>query len=351
MVGEAGSAASGPTGARAIMHGLMSLPSTASPPAALRIDHVTAPAAALLADPRTLAVFGFGAAAPTGQADPRYLHVALPAFGQAPLECWRVDAEVAHGRDDGIAWSAGGGLQFGALEIPDDGDGEAAAAEAYARLRRWLAQGDFPHPLRIWNYMDAITAGEGDDERYRRFCVGRARGIGRELAPGELPAATAIGHPQRTGRFQLYWLAAREAGTPLENPRQLQAWRYPRQYGPQPPGFARALLPASEAMPLLLSGTAAVVGHASQHDDSLRGQLQEILTNLRSLIATARALRPALPAHPGAQARLKAYVRDAAALPAVDAWLQAQLPEVPRIVLHGHVCRRELRVELDGILR
>ncbi len=104
-------------------------------------------------------------------------------------------------------------------------------------------------------------------------------------------------------------------------------------------------------MPLLLSGTAAVVGHASQHDGSLHGQLQEILTNLHSLIATARALRPALPAHPGAQARLKAYVRDAAALPAVDAWLQAQLPEVPRIVLHGHVCRRELRVELDGILR
>ena len=41
-------------------------------------------------------------------------------------------------------------------------------------------------------------------------------------------------------------------------------------------------------------------------------------------------------------------LRDAAALPAVDAWLQAQLPQVPRIVLHGHVCRRELAVEIDG---
>lgn len=324
------------------------LPTVASPAAALRVDYVDAPASVVLADPRLLAVFGFGATAPAHLDDPRYLHVALPVHGTAPLEAWRVEAEVTCGREDGIAWSTGGGLQFGALEVVDDGDSEATAAAAYARLQRWLAASDHPHPLRIWNYLDAITAGEGDAERYRRFCVGRARGIGRALAPGELPAATAIGHPQPTGRFQLYWLAARDAGTPLENPRQVQAWRYPRQYGPQPPGFARALLPASTAMPLLVSGTAAVVGHASRHGDSLEAQLEEILANLHSLIATARAHRPTLPPQPGPDARLKAYVRDAEALPRVDAWLAAHLPDVPRIVLHGHVCRRELRVEIDG---
>jgi chorismate lyase/3-hydroxybenzoate synthase len=328
----------------------MSLPSSAHPARAtgLHVAFDAAPLAEALADPCLLAAFGFGADAPTAHADPRYLHVALPAFGRAPLECWRVDDEVTHGRDDGIAWSTGGGLQFGALELADDGDIETAADAAYARLHDWLARSEHPHPLRIWNYLDAITEGEGDAERYRRFCVGRARGIGRELAPGELPAATAIGHPVRTGRFQLYWLSAREPGTPLENPRQVQAWRYPRQYGPQPPGFARALLPASPAMPLLLSGTAAVVGHASQHRDSLDAQLDEVLANLGSLIGTARAMRPGLPAQPGAGSRLKVYVRDADALPRVDALLQARLPEVPRIVLHGHVCRRELRVEIDG---
>ena len=191
--------------------------------------------------------------------------------------------------------------------------------------------------------------GDGDEERYRRFCVGRARGIARALAPGELPAATAIGFPRRTGRFLLYWLAADRPGHPLENPRQVQAWRYPRQYGPQAPGFARALLPASEAMPLLLSGTAAVVGHASRHGDSLQAQLDEVLANLDSLIATARALRPGLPVHPGTGTRLKVYVRDAADLGLIDALLAARLPGVPRIVLHGQVCRAELAVEIDGV--
>lgn len=320
----------------------------------LRVDYRTAPLEELLADPHLLAVFGFGRDAPATHPDPRYLHVALQPQGPAPFECWSTPGIAEHGRDAGIAWSADGALQFGAMEVGDDeasgGIGiEQAAARAYERLQDWLVRSGYPHPLRIWNYMDAITRGEGDAERYRRFCVGRARGIARTLVPGELPAATAIGHAGDSGRFQLYWLAARVAGTPLENPRQIQAWRYPRQYGPQAPGFARAMLPAGATMPLLLSGTAAVVGHASQHGDSLAAQLDETLANLDSLVATARAQRPSLSERLGAGSRLKVYVRDAASLPEVAALLDARLPaDVPRILLHGHVCRRELAVEIDG---
>lgn len=322
-----------------------------SPAAAtLRVDYRHAPLDALLADRHLLAVFGFGDTAPASHDDPRYLHVALQALGDPPVECWSVAGDVRSGREDGIAWSSDGLLQFGALDVADAGDIEGVAEQAYLKLQAWLAHGEFPHALRIWNYMDAITEGHGDEERYRRFCVGRARGNGRELVPGELPAATAIGHPQRSGRFQLYWLAARDAGTPLENPRQTQAWRYPRQYGPQAPGFARGMLPAHPAMPLLLSGTAAVVGHASQHGESLAAQLDETLANLDSLLATARAQRPSLAATLGPRSPLKVYVRDADAMPQVAALLDLRLPaEVPRIVLHGQVCRRELAVEIDGV--
>lgn len=319
------------------------------PAAALRVEYRQQPLDALLADPRLLAVFGFGMQAAPAHADPRYLHVALPVTGDAVFECWQVDGEVRHGRSGEIAWSEDGQLQFCALNVPDNGDIEAASRHAYTQLHAWLARSDYPHPLRIWNYLDAITDGPGDEERYRRFCVGRAQGIGRELAPTDLPAATAIGHPQPTGRFQLYWLAARSAGTPLENPRQVQAWRYPRQYGPQAPGFARALLPPSAGMPLLVSGTAAVVGHASQHGDSLQQQFEEILANLRSLVDAARALRPELPMREGPATRLKVYVRDAYALPEVEALMRDRLPGVPHLLLHGHVCRQELAVEIDGV--
>lgn len=315
---------------------------------ALRIDYRDAALSNVLQDPQLLAVFGFGTSLHAGSDDPRYAQVALPSLNQAPLELWRVNDIVQHGYHNDIAFSQGGGLQFCRLEVAEDGDIEAAATEAYTRFEAWLAESPYTHPLRIWNYLDAITEGEGDAERYRRFCVGRASGIGRAQCPHELPAATAIGHPTRSGRFQLYWLASTTPGIPLENPRQVQAWRYPREYGPQAPGFARALLPASHNIPLLLSGTAAVVGHASQHDAQLDAQMDEVLTNLQTLIDTARVQRPGLSSAPNAHTLLKVYVRDADAMAHVDALLELRLPGVPRIVLHGHVCRRELLVEIDG---
>ncbi|MGH8078654.1 MAG: pteridine-dependent deoxygenase, partial [Lysobacter sp.] len=164
-----------------------------------------------------------------------------------------------------------------------------------------------------------------------------------------LPAATAVGRVDGARRLQVYWLAARSPGTPLENPRQVSAYRYPRQYGPQSPSFARAMLPSSASMPLLLSGTAAVVGHESRHAESVAAQLDETLINFDSLLGAAHARRPELPAHFGAHTRLKVYVRDHDQLAEVSALLSTRLdPSVPRLVVLAAICRRELRIEIDG---
>jgi chorismate lyase/3-hydroxybenzoate synthase len=169
--------------------------------------------------------------------------------------------------------------------------------------------------------MDAITEGHGDDERYRRFCVGRARGIGRDLVPGELPAATAIGHPRHGGRFQLYWLAARNAGTPLENPRQTQAWRYPRQYGPAGTGFARAMLPAMRRCRGCCrhhgGGRACLAARRFAGRSWMKPRPALAWSPPRALQRPTAATR--------ARARLKVYVRDAEAMPQVAALLDQRL--------------------------
>lgn len=323
-----------------------------APAARLRVDYVDEAHGPLLAAPDVLAVFGFGAGFAPG-ADPRVLHVRLPVHGAAPLEVWRAQGPVAHGREDVVAWSEDAALQFGAIELDEpagiDRALDDAARRAYARLLAFTAARGYPHLLRVWNYLDGITEGDGDDERYKRFCLGRGDGLGTRVA-GPLPAATAIGRPQHdtSRRLQVYWLAARTPGTPLENPRQVSAYRYPRQYGPQPPSFARAMLPDAP-MPLLLSGTAAIVGHQSLHADDVTAQVDETLANIASLIDAARRLRPDLPPRLDASSRLKVYVRDAEDLEAVAEALDARLEAaVPRIVLHAAVCRRELRVEIDG---
>ncbi|MFT4247255.1 MAG: hypothetical protein QM581_04330 [Pseudomonas sp.] len=321
---------------------------------ALRVDYADpAERAALLADPRVLAVLGFraGDAAPASD-DPRYLQVGLDAFGDGRLEVWRSAGTVRSGRDDDLAWAEDGDLAFGALQVEEAAHGgiDGAAEYAYRRLGDHLAGSRQPHLLRIWNYLDAIVEGEGDDERYRHFCVGRARGIGT-IETGRLPAATAIGRTDGVRTLQVYWLAARTPGTPLENPRQVSAYRYPRQYGPQSPSFARAMLPPDgAAVPLLLSGTASVVGHETRHGGQLLAQLDETFANFDALFGAARAHQPALPAAFGADSRLKVYVSRVQDLPAVAQALDQRLGEaVPRILLNAVVCRRDLAVEIDGV--
>ncbi len=323
--------------------------------AVLDVDYVDpAQLPALLADQRVLAIFGFhGGDGHPASDDPRYLQVGLQLQGEPRLEVWRSRDPVQCGRDaDGMAWAHDGALMFGALQIDEAAHGGilGASEHAYARLRQATPQQGYPHLLRVWNYLDAIIEGEGDDERYRQFCIGRARGIGT-IDTGTLPAATAIGRVDGVRVLQVYWLAARMPGTPLENPRQVSAWRYPRQYGPQSPSFARAMLAApGNAVPLLLSGTASVVGHATLHGEDTLRQLDETFANLDALLGTARTHLPALPLHFGAGSRLKVYVRDADEIPLVRQALARDLPpEVPYIVLHAQVCRRDLRVEIDGV--
>lgn len=334
---------------------MSSAPDLPPAPQRLAVDYIHAPGPqALLGMSETLAVLGFGALAPSSAAidDPRYLHVPLSPLREAaaPYEVWRSAGPVATGREGAIRYSHDGALMFGVLEWEEpDGGILHASAHAYAALVAFWRDSDYPHLLRIWNYFDAITLGAGDSERYRQFCVGRVQGLG-DVDTRTLPAATAIG--SRDGRrvLQVYWLAAREPGVPLENPRQVSAYRYPREYGPQSPTFARALLPPSPRVPLLLSGTASIVGHASQHADSLRAQLDETLTNLDSLLGAARERAPTLSPHLDGTSRLKVYVRDATDADAVAAQLEARLgTRVPWLMLHADVCRRELLVEIEGM--
>lgn len=297
---------------------------------------------ALRDNPGTLALIDFGAEAASGKPDPRCLRVPLNAITRAPREHWRVDASVDCGEDGALRWAAGGGWLFAALNVDEAAHGgiEAAAEHAYRSLCGFVAEHAERHFLRLWNYLHAINDGEGDDERYRRFCIGRARGL---VAHGieRYPAATAIGHRGAQGLLQVYSLCAAQPGAALENPRQISAWRYPRAYGPTPPSFARAMrLPNGS---LAISGTAAIVGHASRHERDLAAQIDETFANLDALLAAA-----SLPAF-GAHSPLKIYLRRAEDAPVIERALAHYLdPATPRLMLIGDICRRELLVEIDG---
>lgn len=271
--------------------------------------------------------------------------------GTSRAEFWRAPAPVVREADAGIELAHSGPVLFGRLTL-EEGDRpiEDVAQAGYRAMLEANARLGYPHLLRVWNYLGAINDGEGDAERYRRFCVGRGRVIAAEPATG-YPAASAIGIPGPPGAVHLHWLAAARAGAPLENPRQVSAWEYPREHGPVAPGFSRAmLLDWCEQPLLLLSGTASVLGHASAHGGVL-AQLAETLTNLETLVARASA-RLGRPGELGDDSLLRVYVRHASDGPRVLRRLLERFGNrVPFLLLNGEICRRELLVEIEAVHR
>lgn len=316
----------------------------------LQVTYVKGIAGELLAQPGTLAVIGFGQAQEDAD-DPRFVRVGLDPTESGWFEIWRCTGPITCGRQDVLRWSSDGNYLFFAVEIDESEAGsiDASAEQAYAAICRLIdahrfADGKHGHILRLWNYMDAINEGEGDNERYRHFCSGRARGLNPATRNG-YSAATAIGCRDGRRVLQVYGLAAREEGAAVENPRQVSAWSYPRQYGPVAPTFARATrTPAGQ---LLVSGTAAVVGHQSQHVGDTLAQLDETLRNLDSLLAAAG---PHIASRGIDAALLKVYLREPAEAQTVEQHLRQRLPgHVSLLILLGDICRRDLRIEIDGI--
>ena len=285
---------------------------------------------------------------PAGQSP---LAVACARLAGPAAESWLAGAIGESADTRGAVWAHGEHYAMVALVVDETrGDIETAAAEAYERLLVAARPSAHPYLLRIWNYFAAINRGDGDDERYRRFCVGRARAVDG-MFNDPPPAATAIGTDGEPGRLQVVALCARAPAVALENPRQTPAWRYPREHGPVAPGFSRgAVLDADTGAPrLLASGTASIVGHVSQHMGDCAEQLRESLRNLDALMVEAtqksgRAFRPQ-----GCEA-LRIYLRCAGDLAVAQAVMAGSGIPAERIsYLRGDICRRELDVELEGV--
>ncbi|WP_052378500.1 hypothetical protein [Polycyclovorans algicola] len=225
-----------------------------------------------------------------------------------------------------------------AVHEPHSGPIAEVAERAYRRAHTELTAKGYRHWLRTWTYFDGIVDGHGDDERYRQFCLGRARGLPVDAG---YPAATVIG--TRAPGFWLWVVAAKAPGQRFENPRQTPAWQYPREYGPQSPGFSRALWWAPTGL-LLLSGTSSVVGHATLHAGDAAAQLLETLANIDALVAQVEAeTGAALKA-----ASLRLYVRDPADA-ALLTHCRVRWPEAEWAVHQGSICRADLAVEIEGV--
>lgn len=272
--------------------------------------------------------------------------------GDFKREVWTGAGSVREYSQGECRVRAGNGLVMFAISLPDDGrvDPAPLAEQAYRQVLSALKDAGNMAMVRLWNFLPHINRGAGDNERYKRFCVGRSTALDAARIGNEsLCAGTAIGN--RDDHLRIYGLAAAIPGVPIENPRQTSAYYYPPQYGPRSPSFARATaLPRPDgSIALLISGTASVVGHATLHPADLHAQLTETIHNLNALLETScRRLGHGALAGFDSRSLIRVYLRNPATWDGVLNVLRKAWPEARITGLSGDICRRDLEMEIEA---
>jgi chorismate lyase/3-hydroxybenzoate synthase len=209
----------------------------------------------------------------------------------------------------------------------------------YTRLIAQARAAGCPYFVRMWNYLGGINEDDHGRERYQLFCAGRhdafvAAGYHHDV---DLPAASAVG--MRGRGLVAYYLAAREPGVQVENPRQVAAYHYPPEYGPKSPSFSRATVWRDR---VFVSGTSSVVGHTTVHIGDVAAQLDETLRNIEVVLAqTGRTMEHVISA--------KTYLRRAEDYALVSDRLGKRLPA--NVFLEADICRADLLLEIECVAR
>lgn len=240
---------------------------------------------------------------------------------------------------------------------------QQVVAEGYRSIFNQLTRLPTPYPIRFWAFVPSIHAGLGAGlDRYMAFNAGRFDAYsawcgGREALGASVATASAVGI--EGDRLEVHCLAGREPGRPVENPRQIPAYRYSRRYGPLPPCFARAtaVAAADGRRRLLVGGTASIRGEDSFHSGDVRQQTAETLRNLASLVRSAQEGPSDTEVDPNEQRKHLSCFRELRIyrprLEDSDAIVEAladHFSGVTRMeLLQAELCRRELSVELEGV--
>lgn len=221
--------------------------------------------------------------------------------------------------------------------------------EVFQSIQDLLKQEGFPLNtiIRQWNYVESITACEGNDQHYQMFNNARSECYATVNWKNGYPAATGIG--SRCGGVLIDVDAVTFCSdscfaTPIDNKLQVAAHAYSSDVLEEAgrikttPKFERAKSMTLDGRSLIyISGTAATRGEESMRDVGVKRQLEITMENISQLIGDA-GIR-----------LLRVYLKHPEDYPTVKHCLNAYEDSVDISYLCADVCRNELLIEVEGI--
>jgi enamine deaminase RidA (YjgF/YER057c/UK114 family) len=288
--------------------------------------------------------------------------VALPLLtGESQFcELWMTTEALESGSRGRIRYRRGRSVLFGYLSASEvalsseSAPGAppllAATEAAYLEIFDCLEALGFPTVARFWNYLPDINRVTHGVERYRQFNIGRQNAFlaHQRTVVGAAPPACALGCSSGSP-LSVIFLATSASVSSIANPRQINAFEYPRDYGPRTPTFSRAgLLELGGQPSLFVSGTSSIVGHATRHMGDAAAQTRETMTNIAAVVAAANETAGGA-AFRMDEMRYNAYVRHPGDLNEVRAEIEHKLGADTEVAyLQADICRADLLVEVEA---
>lgn len=299
-----------------------------------------------------------------------------PCDGSAlAVEAWAVSTNTVsvgyHGphlltvEHNGLRWVY---ASAGAIHLSGRSAYEQSVEAFDALAKRLGAVGvPFRDVLRIWLYQGGITEGEEGIERYRELNRGRSEFfagvdfasnplIANEPDAGIYPASTGIGtneHGLVIASLSVQTEREDVAVLSLENPKQISAFDYPKEYSARSPKFSRATaIRMGDHMTTWVSGTASIVDSETVFPDDVAKQTEQTLDNIENLISAENFARLGWKdagATLGDLAKVRVYVKHAKDYETCRAVCERRLGQVPAVYAEASVCRPDLLVEIEGV--
>jgi enamine deaminase RidA (YjgF/YER057c/UK114 family) len=216
--------------------------------------------------------------------------------------------------------------------------------------------------VRQWNYIGNIVAHKNGKQNYQEFNDARSAYYAKGSWHKGYPAATGIGVDGEG--IIVGGIAFKRADNtgiyPIDNPLQVAAHIYSKSVlidnaadaVKSTPKFERAkLIECAGGAYCFVSGTAAIRGEESVDPTSARLQTIKTIENIEYLVSKENLVRFGCKPYELEYAFLHIFVKNREDYEAIRSVVEEAYPNVPALYSVADVCRSELLVEIEGILK